>query len=302
MTYLKQDGTLALILLLVSITPPKRLRWHDKRFYALVLKESAHRDGCFERFGIAQAIFDGGVEVIGRHYSYSISSETSSRKGRCPSPQNVESEVDVEIEAAISKFNANIYFLVRSSHRVNLQDGLNLRLVPSMPLEKIIFEEKKIYSSRPSPDSDKAWDELLPPGRGYVFIKDGQSHGLKEPGEMTKNGEIYSVALFHQIHCLGMLRGNYWELLSRADKQDDLESLKNFAQHHMKNNHANHCFDYLRQSLQCAADMSLEWPEPGTKSTDGWGVPHLCKSWDSVMGYMDKNHLNASSRHDIGGE
>jgi Mycotoxin biosynthesis protein UstYa len=55
-------------------------------------------------------------------------------------------------------------------------------------------------------------------------VKEGQQHGLKEAGEMTPYGEIYSVAVFHQIHCLGMLRGNYWELLERAFVQDDLVS------------------------------------------------------------------------------
>ena len=30
--------------------------------------------------------------------------------------------------------------------------------------------------------------------------------------------------LVHQIYCLGMLRGNYWELLNRASEQDDLVS------------------------------------------------------------------------------
>lgn len=53
-------------------------------------------------------------------------------------------------------------------------------------------------------------------------MKEGQKHSLKEAGEMTPYGEIYSVTVFHQIHCLGMLRGNYWELLNRAFEQDDL--------------------------------------------------------------------------------
>lgn len=199
-------------------------------------------------------------------------------------------------------FIANIYVLLRNSRAVNLQDGLYTELVPSMPLETTSFEEQAIYASPPSLESNRAWDNLLPPGRGYVFVKEGQKHSLKEAGEMTPYGEIYSVTVFHQIHCLGMLRGNYWELLNRAFEQDDLISLKRFAQTHIHNLHANHCFDYLRQSLQCAADMSLEWPRPGTKSVDGWGVPHLCKSWDAVMEYMDQNHFNASKRNDIAGE
>ena len=47
--------------------------------------------------------------------------------------------------------------------------------------------------------------------------------------------------------------------------------------------HVGHCFDYLRQSIICSGDMSLEWPkvEPDGRrfEVDGWGIPHECKSW-----------------------
>lgn len=62
--------------------------------------------------------------------------------------------------------------------------------------------------------------------------------------------------------------------------------------------HLSHCFDYLRQTIACGGDMSLEWPrtEPDGKrfAVDGWNIPHECKNWEQIMEYMDMNHFNMS--------
>lgn len=53
--------------------------------------------------------------------------------------------------------------------------------------------------------------------------------------------------------------------------------------------HVYHCFDYLRQSLMCAGDMTIEWPreeEDGSRfAFDGWGVEHQCKDWVGQNSY-----------------
>lgn len=54
--------------------------------------------------------------------------------------------------------------------------------------------------------------------------------------------------------------------------------------------HADHCFDYLRQNIMCAADLTLEKarvdPDGLRRATDGWGTIHHCKDWDKVMETM----------------
>jgi hypothetical protein len=180
---------------------------------------------------------------------------------------------------------SNLFFLFNFHSRKtqHLEDGLYPDLVPAMPVETVNFIENKIYSSPPSAESDQAWDRILPPGRGYVFSPNAHSDFGLPQGEVTKYGEIYSVTVFHQLHCLGMLRTNYWSLINKMS-QEDPEDAKKLAEKHRHNHHANHCFDYLRQSLQCGADMTLEWPveDPRTgkrNSVDGWNTAHMCKSW-----------------------
>lgn len=55
--------------------------------------------------------------------------------------------------------------------------------------------------------------------------------------------------------------------------------------------HLKHCFDYVRQALQCAGDMSVEWPTDfnGKPIVVGWDVPHKCVSWESAWRYMEEN-------------
>lgn len=54
----------------------------------------------------------------------------------------------------------------------------------------------------PNDQSKKAWDALIPIGRGFVNISDFEAYGL-EPGIPTASGvDRFSVAMFHQLHCL----------------------------------------------------------------------------------------------------
>lgn len=115
---------------------------------------------------------------------------------------------------------------------------------------------------------------------------------LPEPGETTPWGQIYSVALFHQLHCLGAIRDHYWKLLDAI--LDDDENLKDLAKTIESSHHINHCYDYIRQSLQCSGDMSLEWPrtEPDGQRfvVDGWNIPHQCKSWVSCIIWQHRGY------------
>ncbi|KAL1297268.1 hypothetical protein AAFC00_004827 [Neodothiora populina] len=175
--------------------------------------------------------------------------------------------------------------------------------VPPMPMNIHIFERNEKYASRPSLESDIAWDDLLPNGRGFVYVPDSKKYGLP-PGESTYFGEIYSVAMFHQLHCLGQLRKYHWMLVDGV-VANDTEGLKKMTDSLLgpDGEHVHHCFDYLRQTLQCAGDMALEWPreeEDGKRyAVDGWGIPHECRSWDHIREYMVEHHFNGSTNSHI---
>ena len=88
-----------------------------------------------------------------------------------------------------------------------------------------------------------------------MFVENAAEYGL-EPGIETEYGEIYSVALYHQMHCLGLVRRNFWRLVegilnNRPGVVDD-------ARAEVQNSHTGHCFDYFRQSFECSASAALK--------------------------------------------
>ena len=61
--------------------------------------------------------------------------------------------------------------------------------------------------------------------------------------------------------------------------------------HEARQFHTAHCFDYLRQSIMCSADMTLEWavkPAPGKPrvTVDGWGMTHQCRSFEEARAWV----------------
>lgn len=176
--------------------------------------------------------------------------------------------------------------------------------------KKVTFEKNELYAARPNVESNAAWDKLLPPGRGFVFLPDWKTYDIPEEGEVTPWGTIYSVAVFHQMHCLGQLRRFTWMFLdaivANGTEGVDLrkEVIKTF---HVGDHseHIHHCFDYLRQTIQCGGDMAMEWPrtEPTGQrfAVDGWGIPHECKNWvsyDCVKGNAERKLTSVG--HDYG--
>ena len=67
--------------------------------------------------------------------------------------------------------------------------------------------------------------------------------------------------------------------------------------------HLRHCFEYLRLSIMCCGDIALEGAQttfpPGFPGSDGWDAQHVCRKYDEVFDYLDKNR--ATDRHWIGG-
>ena len=57
--------------------------------------------------------------------------------------------------------------------------------------------------------------------------------------------------------------------------------------------HLDHCFDYIRQAIMCAADPAVEparVDEHGVRrDVDGWGGQHQCRSWSDLVEFAQDN-------------
>lgn len=61
--------------------------------------------------------------------------------------------------------------------------------------------------------------------------------------------------------------------------------------------HMNHCFDYIRQSIQCCADPTLEpfvdedGMVPLPHGSSGYGVVHQCRNYHGLAEWIEENRL-----------
>ncbi|KAJ7618701.1 hypothetical protein FB45DRAFT_170638 [Roridomyces roridus] len=109
------------------------------------------------------------------------------------------------------------------------------------------------------PEADADWEVLFPPGGGFI--------------QVNETGRLYGFSMFHGIHHLNSIR-----MALEAAFNVSSPFARQFFDASDSFGHLQHCTAYLRQSLLCAADSTLE-PEsehtPG--GVAGVGVAHMCR-------------------------
>merc|ERR1712070_734972 len=130
--------------------------------------------------------------------------------------------------------------------------------VPRMPRTKVTFEEDKLFANGSNPKSDEAWATLTPQGDGFILLpNDTRQQWELEPGKPTKAGEVYDISVFHELHCLRHIRTHTFTLQALIG-EDHPQKIYDLLLKPTED-HVFHCFDYIRQALMCAGDMTIEW-------------------------------------------
>ncbi|KAF4867812.1 Oxidase ustYa [Colletotrichum siamense] len=140
------------------------------------------------------------------------------------------------------------------------------------------------YAMPPSPKVDKAWSSLLPE-RGGFFI-----HPKIAPKESC-------LAVFHQIHCLDMLRRALYETRPDIMNQGENKSSTASSNHGKRDKtteineahdmyHLGHCFDLLRQAIMCKPDLTIEIANTTLNGVTGFGTEHQCINWEELMNWI----------------
>ena len=52
--------------------------------------------------------------------------------------------------------------------------------------------------------------------------------------------------------------------------------------------HIHHCFEYIRQSIMCAADTALEPFKDDIHGVDGFGNDHQCRDFEEVFNWAEE--------------
>ncbi|KAJ7203063.1 hypothetical protein GGX14DRAFT_399032 [Mycena pura] len=116
---------------------------------------------------------------------------------------------------------------------------------------------------------DAAWAALVPYKRGFV--------------RLGPHGVPFSPAVYHQLHCINMVRWAYRGTRDGVFKTADA--------HVTAFGHANHCFDLLRQSVLCKADTTL-MPVPAASARSdetGTAVVRRCRNAAQILEFAQGN-------------
>ncbi|KAJ9218319.1 hypothetical protein DTO166G4_185 [Paecilomyces variotii] len=142
--------------------------------------------------------------------------------------------------------------------------------IPKIPLsdwtKQHVHHDTAFEAAPPPSEPDTVWNAIIPNGLGYI----------KHP-ELAP--ELSVVGVIHQLHCLYLVRRAYY---STASNNEDFDFNIDRAPH------VAHCFDYLRQSLMCAADANLEPATQMINNNPNWGFDRQCRSYEEVKAWAEQ--------------
>ncbi|KAH8651549.1 hypothetical protein BGZ60DRAFT_388156 [Tricladium varicosporioides] len=131
------------------------------------------------------------------------------------------------------------------------------------------FLYNHLYASPPTNASDEAWDNIFPPKLGALH-------------NITEGNQKGSYAVYHQLHCLQALRVGYYTALSAMNESRQLTAEELKGEFMGSPAHAQHCIDYLRQSLMCHADTNIEPVIEEKGGVIGFGSTHFCRNYEAL--------------------
>jgi hypothetical protein len=134
---------------------------------------------------------------------------------------------------------------------------------------------------------------------GVIALDAAQISHLSPPPARLANGQdgwAGTFEVFHQIHCLNLLRKRFFAP-ERNGPADWGEAADLWAWHN------EHCFEYLRQTLLCHADVNifpLEYDARHEVYVPRPSAEKRCRNWDVVHEYA-REHMATDTRRDSGG-
>ncbi|KAF5679232.1 hypothetical protein FHETE_973 [Fusarium heterosporum] len=151
--------------------------------------------------------------------------------------------------------------------------------------ETVVFsgglrEEKSSFRGSSS-DVDDEWDKLY---NEVLISQISPGQAAKLPNATTPftndtSHYIVELDVFHQLHCLNMLRKLVYPAVYTMDLTSGSEkAIDNIF-------HMEHCYEQLRQSLQCSSDISTiywGWSLKKQRMLGNVRTTHTCKNFEKI--------------------
>ncbi|KAK0635026.1 hypothetical protein B0T17DRAFT_623301 [Bombardia bombarda] len=197
---------------------------------------------------------------------------------------------------------------VISSWRTSPGGGVPLSeihgLVPEFGTKAVRFNSTREDGARAMYESDPAWTNVMSKGSGFVVVDGWHKYAdTLPPAIHLNNREIFSVAMFHQLHCLHYMLKEFNKLLDPNKTHHDGQHEQQTGPGHEHSDesheeamkHVGHCFDYLRNSLMCCGDVAFEGQGSDVEGagTLGEASYHVCKDFDKIKAWTEAARFNS---------
>ncbi|EJT81737.1 hypothetical protein GGTG_01712 [Gaeumannomyces tritici R3-111a-1] len=148
---------------------------------------------------------------------------------------------------------------------------------------------------------DKAWDYIANDvGDQMISEEEALRMGsplnslkVKDP-KTGKEGYRVGVEVFHQLHCLNLLRQGLYKNYYK-DLHGDVGDASGKALH----GHLDHCIEALRLNLMCQSDIGIFtfrlFPEYGLADDDWWpdfSTKHTCRNFEDIRKWGRDNTVS----------
>ncbi|ODA76938.1 hypothetical protein RJ55_07454 [Drechmeria coniospora] len=173
-----------------------------------------------------------------------------------------------------------------------------------------LHDNTSIYRLDPSPEVDKAWDDISAEGFEVITVDEaavlqsGKSPRLSvkapESWGLGDGAYLAQVDVFHQIHCLNELRKEiHFDYYYGGDGRLNGTSRPADHLHHKK-----HCIHMLLQNLMCHADVDIithNWVHyehinqpnrPYAEPFADFNLVKQCRNFDALLEWTRKNALD----------
>ncbi|RYP20472.1 hypothetical protein DL765_002771 [Monosporascus sp. GIB2] len=171
------------------------------------------------------------------------------------------------------------------------------------PLQDVIRYKAQLFTSGfgdqitkymgNSTAADEAWKALYP--QTVVRIPKSMADQLPNKTIPLNGDEDHFpvlISVFHELHCLDSIRHIYFGHTEGFDENPVINEAI------LAPEHIDHCFDSLRQTLMCGADISpmpYKWTEERQKALGYLDVQHTCRDYDALLDWAGR------PEHDISG-
>lgn len=161
------------------------------------------------------------------------------------------------------------------------------------------FNHTSIYRGPPTLKREQAWEDLwlvnligVDPAGIAALNQTNSGEKIEVIGSNPANPTYGATPeVFHQLHCLNVLRQYTWPLRMYDESWGRLypSHLKHRVGSRM---HVDHCIETLRLSLMCYSDITpvfLLYDDSLPYGKADFNVHHKCRNFHKIAGYMREN-------------